>query len=172
MEEQLTKCKQKNFELAAQLSRKHGELAKAHEQLAAALSRIQISSAAAVVEKQEDIQDNHGAVMPAALGQALLYNDMHASVIGWAMYAPKEGTPGSPASSPVHVSPRVRVAISRRRQRDCRMYIYVGMAPLSAPRAFPEAKYNREEFGLAPHHMANIYSVYLILQASMDGSVV
>lgn len=50
MEEQLSKCKEKNLELAAQLSFKHGELAKAHEQLAAALSRIEISSAAAVGE--------------------------------------------------------------------------------------------------------------------------
>ena len=50
MEEQLSKLDKKNTELTTQLTIKNGELAKAHEQLAAALSRIEISSAAAVGE--------------------------------------------------------------------------------------------------------------------------
>lgn len=53
LEEQLNKFKEKNVELAAQLAIKNGELTKAHEQLAAALSRIEISSAAAVGEAQK-----------------------------------------------------------------------------------------------------------------------
>ena len=53
MEEQLSKLDKKNTELTTQLTIKNGELAKAHEQLAAALSRIEISSAAAVGEAQK-----------------------------------------------------------------------------------------------------------------------
>ena len=44
---------QPSAHLAAQLAIKNGELTKAHEQLAAALSRIEISSAAAVGEAQK-----------------------------------------------------------------------------------------------------------------------
>ena len=53
LEEQLSKLEKKNTELTNQLTIKNGELAKAHEQLAAALSRIEISSAAAVGEAQK-----------------------------------------------------------------------------------------------------------------------
>jgi hypothetical protein len=54
LQEQLVKSKEKNAELTAELSTKQSELAKAHEQLAAALSRIEISSAAAVGEVQNE----------------------------------------------------------------------------------------------------------------------
>ena len=53
LQEQLVKSKEKNAQLTAELSTKQSELAKAHEQLAAALSRIEISSAAAVGEVQK-----------------------------------------------------------------------------------------------------------------------
>ena len=57
LEEQLTKAKGEKKQLEIDLSKKEAELAKTQEQLAAALSRIEISSAAAVGEVQKLMSD-------------------------------------------------------------------------------------------------------------------
>ena len=53
LDEQLAKIKDEKKQLEINLSQKETELAKTQEQLAAALSRIEISSAAAVGEVQK-----------------------------------------------------------------------------------------------------------------------
>ena len=57
LEDQVTKVKDEKKQLELNLSKKEAELAKTQEQLAAALSRIEISSAAAVGEVQKLMSD-------------------------------------------------------------------------------------------------------------------